>query len=362
MLSETRILDMIASGELQFPPIRFRLLESRVQRRDWVCDAVIKATWEEQEITFAAAVQRSSSDRSVQEAIRESRYAAERLDAMPLVITPWLSTEQLERLEAEGVSGIDLSGNGVIVVPGRILIVRSGKPNAYKDSRIVKNVYEGTSSLVARSFLLKPSYTSVMELLQEIQRRSGTITQSTVSKALKQLEADVVIWREKGLIKLLQADKLIERLASKFKLPTRLQEVTGKINAELAELPGILTSLANNAGGNVVVTGACSVNKYATMGRDPIIDVYCREDPTKLLKLPISQFEIGARFPNFRLIQTDDPTVFFDARLGGKTHWASPLQSYLELMKGDKRDKETAVEVRKYILKGSDLLSSGESA
>ncbi len=353
---------MIAGGEIQFPPIKFRLLESQVQRRDWVCDAVIKATWENQDIIFAVAVRRYSSDRSVAESIRESRYAAERLEAFPLVITPWLSAEQLERLEAERVSGIDLSGNGIMIVPGRILIVRSGKPNAYVDSRAVKNVYEGTSSLVARSFLLKTSYASVMELLQEIQRRSGTITQPTVSKALKQLEADVVIWREKGLIKLLQADKLIERLASNFKLPSRAQEVTGKINVEPAELPGILSSLVNNAGSNGVISGACSVNKYATMARDPVIDIYCSKDPTELLKLSTGQVEIGARFPNFRLIQTDDPTVFFDARSEGQTRWASPLQSYFELMKGDKRDKETALEVRKYILKCADQLASGGTA
>jgi hypothetical protein len=58
----------------------------------------------------------------------------------------------------------------------------------------------------------------------------------------------------------------------------------------------------------------------------------------------------------------DDRTVFFDGRSEGPTRWASPLQSYLELMKGDKRDKETALEVRKYILKGADQLASEGSA
>ena len=60
-----------------------------------------------------------------------------------------------KRLEREGVSGLDLCGNGVVTVPGEWLVYRTGKPNLYPQSFPIKNVFRGASSLVARVFLLR---------------------------------------------------------------------------------------------------------------------------------------------------------------------------------------------------------------
>jgi hypothetical protein len=57
------------------------------------------------------------------------------------------------------------------------------------------------------------------------------------------------------------------------------------------------------------------------------------------------------RFPNLELLETEDETVYFDARQKGDVWWASPVQVYLELMAGDKRDQETAEQVKSCILK-----------
>jgi hypothetical protein len=115
------------------------------------------------------------------------------------------------------------------------------------------------------------------------------------------------------------------------------------LNARPRHLPWV----SCHKGRKVVVSAASSVSRYATMAREPIIDFYCSADPRKVLKTQLNlmdvgiyQIELASKFPNFRLIQTDDPTVFFDARPEGQTSWASPLQCFLELMAGDKRDKE----------------------
>ena len=60
------------------------------------------------------------------------------------------------KLEAEGVSGIDLCGNGVIVVPDQLLVLRTGFPNRFRWEGTIKNVYRKNSSIVARVFLLVP--------------------------------------------------------------------------------------------------------------------------------------------------------------------------------------------------------------
>jgi len=46
-----------------------------------------------------------------------------------------------------------------------------------------------------------------------------------------------------------------------------------------------------------------------------------------------------------------DETVYFDARQEEDFRWASPVQVYLELMAGDKRDRDTAEQVKSFLLK-----------
>jgi len=59
---------------------------------------------------------------------------------------------------------------------------------------------------------------------------------------------------------------------------------------------------------------------------------------------------INSRFPNATLIETEDPAVYFDMRIRNQNFIASPIQVYLELMSGDKREKETAQQIRKSLL------------
>jgi hypothetical protein len=66
-----------------------------------------------------------------------------------------------------------------------------------------------------------------------------------------------------------------------------------------------------------------------------------------LKKLPGSQSD---RFPNLELLETEDEPVYFDARQKDGFWWASPLQVYMELMVGDKRDQETAEQLKTLVL------------
>jgi len=57
-----------------------------------------------------------------------------------------------------------------------------------------------------------------------------------------------------------------------------------------------------------------------------------------------------SRFADFELAETDDATVFFDARSRNGLPYASPIQAYVECRAGDKREKETADQVAGVIL------------
>lgn len=108
--------------------------------------------------------------------------------------------------------------------------------------------------------------------------------------------------------------------------------------------------LAQRAGASSsawVLTGLSSVERYAVMARDEVIAVYC----TKLdeLRTAVGGKE-NARFPNVELIEVEDEPVYFDPREDKGLRWASPVQCYLELTAGDKRDQETAGQVRAHLL------------
>jgi len=61
------------------------------------------------------------------------------------------------------------------------------------------------------------------------------------------------------------------------------------------------------------------------------------------------------RFPNLEIVETETEFFYFDSRKEKGFFWASPLQVYLELITGDKRDRETAEQVRDLILKNTEI-------
>jgi hypothetical protein len=82
-----------------------------------------------------------------------------------------------------------------------------------------------------------------------------------------------------------------------------------------------------------------------------VITAYSDQSPERLLSALGVRVERTERFPNLDLTWTDDATVYFDPQSRSGVPYASPVQAYLELMAGDKRQRETAEQVREYILR-----------
>jgi hypothetical protein len=53
------------------------------------------------------------------------------------------------------------------------------------------------------------------------------------------------------------------------------------------------------------------------------------------------------------LTQTAEGTVYFDPVVESGLSYVSPVQTYLELASGDKRQREAAGQVREYLLRRS---------
>ncbi len=115
----------------------------------------------------------------------------------------------------EAVSGIDLGGNAVVIVSGKILVYRTAAPNRFPRGALIRNVYRRNSSIVAPAFLPRRKFPSLKQLLAEIQRRLGRATRSTATKVTIAVEEDLDVERVKTAegtrsLRLFQPDKLLD--------------------------------------------------------------------------------------------------------------------------------------------------------
>ena len=350
-MQEADILDALRNRAVELPPLALKLagVEPRLKTDGLQQhpDAYIDARLGDRVFRFVAEFRIQTTPKSFLGTIAQVRAYAEAVQLPPLIVSPYLSPERLQELEAKDVSGVDLCGNGVVTMPGELLVMRTGNPNRYPASRGITNVYQGTTSLVARVFVARPSYDSVQEVRNEVTRRGGLVSLGTVSKALKRLEEDLVISRQGRISALLQADELFDRLASVFRPPDVNTCRTYRWNGS----PNKLAERLREWSGELVLTGAASVERYGIMPREKTIQYYCR-DIGRIEQELGSELEESPRFPDLELIETRDPTAFFDNREGDTVSAASPLQCWLELQAGDKRQRDAAKGIREWMLAG----------
>lgn len=353
MLTERDAIEQIKQGHLQLSPLQVEFVQVELADNiHWqkTIDAVVALVWDGEKYLFAAEYKALSTPKEFAAAIDRVSRISQASGLYPLLLMPFLNEHQLNELAERQMSGIDFCGNGTVVVPGRLFVFRTGKPNLFPASAAIKNVYRKNSSLVSRAFLAHPIFESVGGIEAFIQTHGGheaAISLSTVSKALKVLEDDLIVSRENGVIRLIQPEKLLDKMVANYAPPLVRRFLVGKSPYGIQELGQRF--LENSARYRVWVTGTGmgSVDHYATMARGDFSSVYC----TDLYRLLTGvEFKETTRFSNLEIVETNDKTVYFDTRLQEGFNWASPVQTYLELMAGGQREKDTAIQVKAVIL------------
>ena len=347
-MSIADILNLLRRGEVRLPPLTFRLL---TKSRPAGTDALIETLWKGRRYRFIADIKSRSAPKYIRAGIATACEKAKPPKTFPMIIVPYLSEDQLLDLEKKEVSGIDLSGNGLVLVPGQLFVLRTGKPNRYPENLPIKNVYRRKISMAGRVFLLRPHYKAVNEIQEEVKSRGGSLAISSVSKVVRRLEEDLIVGRESGVIRLLQPDKLLEKLSGEYQAPSLRGTFVGKTSLELNQFVRRLSTIAQEKGNRVAVTGSSSVTQYAVMAREQAISLYCSDIQSVVGSLlNESVLEETERFVNVRISETSDDLVYFDIRYTDGIPWASPVQAYVELMAGDKGDRETATQVAENLL------------
>ncbi len=361
MPTEKEMLDQIRQGKVQLPPLTIRLLDDQPNvGEDNRIDAYIEAKWKRKSVRFAVEFKALSTPKFFQNSINYLKSLLLPKNVFPMLIMPFLSERQLKELERVGISGIDLCGNCVVVSPGAFSVFRSGGKNRFPSSAAIKNIYRKNSSMVGRGFFVYPDFQTVQDIRATINQRNLLVncwnkkpmSLSTVSKVLKTMVEDLIITRAET-IHLLQPDKLLEKLSENYNPPAVKERIRLKIPENYNSVLKLLSEQSQQLKLPLIASGISSVTRYTVMQRGDLLTVYCPKVEMLLKRLSGSQSD---RFPNLELLETEDEPIYFDARQEDGFWWASPLQVYLELMIGDKRDQETAEQVKALILSDAGVI------
>lgn len=338
-LTEKQIKDSL--GKIDFEPLKIRLEDRKTPATDDAARLVIG--WKDGSEYFLPEILGEASPKQVdlslfrigEKTAGNGKKKSVGKSLFPIIIAPYLSEQTLNRLAEAEISGIDLSGNGIVVIPGKLFVYRAGAKNKFLSNAPIKNVFRGTSSLVARVFFNKPEYKNVGEILNEITTRGGKTTLPTVSKVIKTLEEELIISKGER-IKLLDAKKLLDLLMKNYRPP-----VVGRtLNIKCADLTLALKQISANARRKNLLFAWEYPARYTVMPSDQSAMKIYAESIDELLEGV--DFAETSRFPDLKLLETDEPTIYFDRRKDSDTYLLSPLQTYLLLATEGKREKEAA--------------------
>ncbi len=273
-------------------------------------------------------------------------------DIHPMILVPYLSEDRLQDLEAAQVSGIDLCGNGVVCIPDRLYIYRTGKKNLYPESRPVSNPFKGKSAMVARGFFTDPvllgkktKFDTLGELHQSIENRGAKISLSQVSKAVATLEEEQLIGSQGRSIYMLDPNEMMERLATSWK-----PSVGRKVFLRLDDRLNAIAKLNTEPSLKWAITGESSISHYTPFSQGGPLRVAV-SNIADAVRLIDGTEESVPNFADVELLETDETGYFFENKTDEiGLRWASLMQTWIELRHGDPRQQDAAQAIRDLII------------
>ena len=327
------------------PPLIIR--ERVMLMPDDRADVRIKLGWgnEPEEFQFVVEAKAQNTPQMILTAIAQAKALVAQGE-QPMIMVPYLSPERLNELERAQVSGIDMCGNGIVLVPGHVCVIRSGKPNGFRSSRPLNNPYRGRSAMVARMLLMCSKWDSLTKLKTAVAVAGAGLSLPQVSKAVRALMDDLVVSKNAREIIRLDALKLLDNLGREWRRPA-VRERVGLSFSPRVEAATVLSSKPKL---KWAVTGESSVTRYAVFGQERAKEIAVASLPMAL-ELFGDKAKRVANFADIYLFETDEEGFFFANEVDGKdVRWASKLQTWLELQAGDARQQDAARDLRQQIL------------
>lgn len=347
---------MLRREEIKLPPVQLTLLpeEAQVPQRDQKIDGILSAKWGGKEALFVFEYKGASTPRVQEAALAQVRLYSDLLGLPPVIIVPYLSEEALHELDRNETGGVDLCGNGLLIAEN-FRYWRSGQPNRYKDTRPIRNPFHGDSSIFARCFLLRDNFSSLAELGQFAQERafsaypafrSKALTQGTASKVIQTLVNELAVRKVGGGLELQDRKRLLMLLRKGYRR-TEPPKVIGASLLSPEKVWEILKDERHYGALRAVATGLSSAGHYKALSGVGRLGLYVSDLNAATTSL---QIRAGKAFANIELYEDRKNAVYFDAREEGDRLWASPIQTWMELITGGPREQEAAEEIERMLL------------
>lgn len=292
--------------------------------------------------------------RDVRQALWQIRDSASRRQgdgnggpAVPLLAAESISPGAKELLRGERVGYFDGGGSLYLPAPGALFFV--DKPPSKSTSRAIRSLYSGRRAHVLHGLLERHGYwLGVTELAEDVSASPSTVSQ--VLTALERL--DWLDSRGQGPGKqrrLSQPAALLDAWATNLKqqpLERMRRFFVPSLKAD--GLAKSLDQVLSARGIDYALTHEAAAQRYAPF-LSGVSQLRCRLPAGPATEAALS--ELGARAvtegANLVVIEAKSPgDLLFRDRVGGV--WlASPIQVYLDLLRGEGRAKELAEHLRK---------------
>jgi hypothetical protein len=249
-----------------------------------------------------------------------------------LVVAPWLSARTRERLAAEQVNYLDLTGNAWISLENPALFLqstgalRSPEPSAPRGLARLRGAKAGR--LMRFLADVPPPYS-----LREIAAETG-LTTGYASRLLEALDREALIERDaRGPVRAVHVADLLRRWAQGY-------DVFNSNRAETfiapAGMDAVLSRLADIPPAHewVVVTGSFAAVRHAPIAAPALLAVYCEEAEPIAQRLDLLPALNGG---NVVLLEPFDPVVFERTEDQDGIRYAAASQVAVDCLTGNGR-------------------------
>jgi len=309
-------------------------------------DFTIALKLENSDVTILVEAKNSGQPRLARDAVNQLlRFRAEKPDAYPVFLAPYISPSAGNICKEAGTGYIDLAGNCYLAF-GSVFINREGKKNPYASSRKLKSLYQPVSSRVLRVLLSDPVKAwKTQPLSDEADVSLGQI--ANVKQALKDRE-----WIEESPsgFNLSAPDELLADWAVNY----FFRKNTINTFYAMDGTTGVEQRIADacrKLGVRYALTSFSGAARLAPNVRYKRSDIYVADQIEAVAEATdLKPVETGS---NVRLLAPYDEGVFYNANEMDGLRVASPVQVYLDVLSQRGRGEEAAESILKEVIKKS---------
>lgn len=355
---ERETLDELLKALGEIPHIRLSInsVKRPMVRSSYVLDAEVDMSIADKDIKLLIEIKRAVYPRDIRQILWQLDYARNehahgRFEAVPFVAAESISVGARELLRAENIGFFDAGGSLFVPARGAYLYVDKPVPRTLEKS--VRSLFTGKRSQVLHALLIRHgNWFGVTELAQ-----LAEVSPATASETLTALDRmEWVSARGQGPAKErrlsdpagLLNEWCAQIMASRRSIIRQRYYVPGGESSRLAHR---LAELCEDAGVEYALTQEAAAQAYAPF-LSSISRVACRMVPSTAASAVMARLEarVVSEGANLDIIETKSHSEFLFKEQKDALWLASPVQVYLDLLRGDGRSRDMAEHLRKEIL------------